>query len=70
MALLVVSQGMARIGVLEMVTRYILRISFGKLWLAALIALLAGDMLLVPGKTIPSIDAAILYVLSIVLTPL
>ena len=41
MALLVVGQGMARITVLEMVARYILRISFGKLWLAVLIALLA-----------------------------
>ena len=41
MALLVVGQGMARIAVLEMVVRYILRISFGKLWLAVLIALLA-----------------------------
>ena len=38
MALLDVSQGMARIGVLEMVTRNILRISFGKLWLAVLFA--------------------------------
>ena len=41
LALLVVGQGMARTGVLEMVARYILRISFGKLWLAVLIALLA-----------------------------
>lgn len=41
MALLFVGQGMARIAVLEMVARYILRISFGKLWLAVLIALLA-----------------------------
>ena len=32
---------MARTGVLEIVARYILRISFGKLWLAVLIALLA-----------------------------
>jgi len=41
LALLVVGQGMARTGVLEIVARYILRISFGKLWLAVLIALLA-----------------------------
>ena len=41
LALLVVGQGMARTGVLELVARYILRISFGKLWLAVLIALLA-----------------------------
>ena len=41
MALLVVGQGMVRIAVQEMVARYILRISFGKLWLAVLIALLA-----------------------------
>ena len=32
---------MARTGVLEIVARYTLRISFGKLWLAALVALLA-----------------------------
>ena len=41
MALLVVGQGMVRIAIQEMVARYILRISFGKLWLAVLIALLA-----------------------------
>ena len=41
MALLVVGKGMARIAALEVVARYILRISFGKLWLAVLIALLA-----------------------------
>ena len=41
LALLVVGQGMARTGVLEIVARYTLRISFGKLWLAVLIALLA-----------------------------
>jgi Na+/H+ antiporter NhaD/arsenite permease-like protein len=41
MALLVAGQGMARIAVMEMVARYILLISFGKLWLAVLIALLA-----------------------------
>jgi Na+/H+ antiporter NhaD/arsenite permease-like protein len=41
LALLVVGQGMARTGVLEIVARYILWISFGKLWLAVLIALLA-----------------------------
>ena len=41
LALLVVGQGMARTGALEIVARYILRISFGKLWLAVLIALLA-----------------------------
>ena len=38
MALLDVSQGMAKIGVLKMVTRNILQISFGKLWLAVLFA--------------------------------
>ena len=41
LVLLIVGQGMARTGVLEIVARYILRISFGKLWLAVLIALLA-----------------------------
>ena len=46
MALLDVSQGMARIGVLEMVTRNILRISFGKLWLAVLFALIGLSLAL------------------------
>ena len=65
MALLVVSQGMARIGVLEMVTRYILRISFGKLWLVVLIALLAALFISAFLNNIPVVVIFILILQSI-----
>jgi len=40
LALLVVGQGVVKTGILEIVSRYVLRLSLGKLWIATLISLL------------------------------